>query len=311
MSSDYSSYLNSIGRIPMLSGRQQIELGTAVRAWLDWRDGPVPRAVERRGRRAKDRMVTANLRLVVHWAKRYQNKGMELMDLIQEGTLGLIRGVEKYDPTTGYRISTYATWWIRQALTRALSNQSSVIRVPSTQTSLLAKAKRTVSDIEAQTGRTPSIEEVAELIGSTVQQLQTSMDLVTRARSTLSLDAGMPNSDGSTSWADVVPAPLEDWAGRMDLDLACEALTEAMEELPERQRELLVGAMEGRTLKESAAAVGVSTHTAKLCRDAAEQRLRERMVPGHRPKPAPAVVPTPISMKVVVGRLQAMDLLAA
>jgi hypothetical protein len=126
MAEGLSDYLRAIGRVPMLSADEQIMLGTSVRRWLDDPE-PTPAAI-RRGKRAKDRMVQANLRLVVSWAKRYQNKGVGLDDLVQEGNLGLIRAVEKYDPSTGYRFSTYATWWIRQGLSKAITDKSSTIR---------------------------------------------------------------------------------------------------------------------------------------------------------------------------------------
>ena len=149
------SYLRDIGRVPLLSHEQEITLGRQVQELMlleeleqDLRDrlGEVPSLealaaeaglsvplLRRRlqaGRRAKERMVAANLRLVVSVAKKYTKRNMELLDLIQEGTIGLVRGVEKFDPTRGYKFSTYAYWWIRQGITRAIAEKSRTIRLP-------------------------------------------------------------------------------------------------------------------------------------------------------------------------------------
>jgi RNA polymerase primary sigma factor len=144
MASSLSSYLGEIGRHQLLTPEQELTLGRKVQAMAvlqercrqaggegsacDFSDRE--RRTLRLGERAKNQMITANLRLVVNLAKRYQNKGLDLLDLIQEGTLGLTRAVEKYDPTRGHRFSTYAYWWIRQGLNRALSTQSRTIRIP-------------------------------------------------------------------------------------------------------------------------------------------------------------------------------------
>jgi len=144
MASSLSSYLGEIGRHQLLTPEQELTLGRKVQAMAvlqercrqaggegsacDYSD--LERRTLRLGERAKNQMITANLRLVVNLAKRYQNKGLDLLDLIQEGTLGLTRAVEKYDPTRGHRFSTYAYWWIRQGLNRALSTQSRTIRIP-------------------------------------------------------------------------------------------------------------------------------------------------------------------------------------
>ncbi|MFM7675023.1 MAG: sigma-70 family RNA polymerase sigma factor, partial [Synechococcus sp.] len=150
------SYLRDIGRVPLLSHEQEITLGRQVqelmaleemREELTMRSGGHPPSQEQlaaeagltvpllkrrlqAGRRAKERMVAANLRLVVSVAKKYTKRNMELLDLIQEGTLGLVRGVEKFDPTRGYKFSTYAYWWIRQGITRAIAEKSRTIRLP-------------------------------------------------------------------------------------------------------------------------------------------------------------------------------------
>ena len=136
-----SWYLATIGRIPLLTPAEEIELGNQVQQMMALtEDGTIAvdseqfsskdRRMIRIGRRAKQRMMKANLRLVVSVAKKYQGKGLELLDLIQEGSLGLERAVEKFDPTRGYKFSTYAFWWIRQSMTRAIACQSRTIRLP-------------------------------------------------------------------------------------------------------------------------------------------------------------------------------------
>ncbi|MFN9989420.1 MAG: sigma-70 family RNA polymerase sigma factor, partial [Cyanobacteriota bacterium] len=144
MASSLSAFLGEIGRHQLLTPEQELTLGRKVQAMVGLQErctmaggqGPaceydeIERRTMRVGERAKQQMITANLRLVVNLAKRYQGKGLDLLDLIQEGTIGLTRAVEKFDPTRGHRFSTYAYWWIRQGLNRALSTQSRTIRIP-------------------------------------------------------------------------------------------------------------------------------------------------------------------------------------
>jgi RNA polymerase nonessential primary-like sigma factor len=145
--------------------RQSLQQGTA--AWAE-RLGVTAAELQQqlhRGRRAKERMIQANLRLVVAVAKKYQNRGMELLDLVQEGTLGLERGVEKYDPTRGFRFSTYAYWWIRQGITRAIATQSRTIRLPVHVTEKLNRIKKAQRQIATEQGRLASVADLARELG--------------------------------------------------------------------------------------------------------------------------------------------------
>jgi len=150
-------YLNEIGKIPLLTAEQELELA---------------RGVVKGSQSCKDRMIKANLRLVVTIAKRYLNKGLDLLDLVEEGNLGLIRAVEKFDPELGYRFSTYATWWIKQNIDRALMNQARTIRLPIHVMKDLNACLKSAARLGETLDRFPTEEEIAESSGRTVKQVK-------------------------------------------------------------------------------------------------------------------------------------------
>jgi RNA polymerase primary sigma factor len=183
-------YLRAIGRTPLLSAAEELELARSVQLMLSLVaiDQPTVEqlALIQRGKRAKNQMIQANLRLVVTVAKKYQNRGLELLDLIQEGSLGLERAVEKFDPSKGYKFSTYGYWWIRQGITRALQTDARTIRLPVHVQEKLSKIKITTRKLVEQLGRKPNSDELAEALGMTVTELRV---LLVQQRQCASLDS--------------------------------------------------------------------------------------------------------------------------
>ena len=186
MVSSLSAFLGEIGRHQLLTPEQELTMGRKVQAMvaitekchLAGGSGPECEFSKeelqtiRIGERAKNQMITANLRLVVNLAKRYQGKGLDLLDLIQEGTLGLTRAVEKYDPTRGHRFSTYAYWWIRQGLNRALSTQSRTIRIPVNVNEKLTKLRAAKSRLMQLNGMPPSAEQLSKAMKISLEDVE-------------------------------------------------------------------------------------------------------------------------------------------
>jgi len=177
-------YLNQIGKVPLLSAGQEVELAKRIEAGLfaehKLADGGLSLSAEARadleqvaedGRRAKTHLVEANLRLVVSLARRYTGRGMLFLDLIQEGNMGMIRGVEKFDYTRGYKFSTYATWWIRQAITRAMADQSRTIRLPAHMAATVSNLAWAQRQMLQDLGREPTSQELADKLDMTLEKL--------------------------------------------------------------------------------------------------------------------------------------------
>jgi RNA polymerase primary sigma factor len=176
-------YLREIGRVPLLTAEEEVELAKAIEAGLfaeeklhhGLSEGPAQRAdlgvLAAEGLRAKQRLIEANLRLVVSIAKRYIGRGLGFLDLIQEGNLGLIRAVEKFDYTKGYKFSTYATWWIRQAITRAIADQARTIRIPVHMVETINKMARVQRQLHQSLGREASSAEIAAEMGLPVERV--------------------------------------------------------------------------------------------------------------------------------------------
>ena len=206
-----SWYLSSIGRVPLLTPAEEIELGNQVQVMMnlveqgeDATFTAREKKLIRVGRRSKERMMKANLRLVVSVAKKYQGKGLELLDLIQEGSLGLERAVEKFDPTRGYKFSTYAFWWIRQSMTRAIACQSRTIRLPVHLSERLATVRKATMDLAHKLGAMPSRKEIATELGMGLDELD---GLLRQALTTSSLDAPISGEEGRSFLGELIADP--------------------------------------------------------------------------------------------------------
>jgi RNA polymerase nonessential primary-like sigma factor len=297
------SYLRDIGRVPLLSHEQEITLGRQVqelmaleelREELTIRSGGeeptdqevaeaadlTPAQIKRRlqaGRRAKERMVAANLRLVVSVAKKYTKRNMELLDLIQEGTIGLVRGVEKFDPTRGYKFSTYAYWWIRQGITRAIAEKSRTIRLPIHITETLNKLKKAQRELSQELGRTPTVGELAVAAELPEEEVK---DLLCRARQPVSLETKVGDGE-DTELLDLLAGegagPDEMVAG----ECLRGDLRELLEQLPELQGRVLrmrygMGGEEPMSLTGIARTLGLSRDKTRNLERRALEQIRSR-----------------------------------
>jgi len=232
MPSTLSDYLETISRYPLLDKNQEIILGRRVQRWLNDPD-PSP-AVVRSGKRAQDKMIQCNLRLVVSVCKKYlrhSNKS-ELLDLIQEGTIGLTRGVQKFDPERGYALSTYVYWWIRQSVNRYRQYHERMIRLPGGGTDAIAKSRVFIYQFTAKHGRRPTLEECAEHCKITPRRMR---DYLRQQDDCCSLDVRANRGEG-TALLDHQAADDEDMLDRIAFDLGAQFLGDQLAQLSETER---------------------------------------------------------------------------
>jgi RNA polymerase primary sigma factor len=212
-------FLNQVARYPLLTAAQEVELA---------------KRIERGDRAAKDLMINSNLRLVVSIAKKYQGHDLPLLDLIQEGIFGLIRAAEKFDWRRGYKFSTYATWWIRQAVQRGVANKSRAIRIPVHVTERERRLARAENELAVTLGRPPDDEELAKAAKLSAKQLR---EVRAAPRAVTSLDR--PIGEDETGLGELLPAEGEEPVEELHLSLREEALRRAVANLPELERQVV------------------------------------------------------------------------
>jgi RNA polymerase primary sigma factor len=252
-------FLRDAGRHPLLTAAQEVELA---------------KRIERGDGQAKQTMIQSNLRLVVSIAKNYRNQGLPFLDLIQEGTLGLIRAVEKFDWRRGYKFSTYATWWIRQAVARALADKARTIRMPVHIVERMQKLNRAERTLWTQLGREPSLEEIAEEANLPIAQAH---EVKAAARASTSLDQPVGDTEDAV-FGDFVAGegPLPD--EQVEVSLRCQALAEALAALSERERRVLIlryglDDAEPKTLEEIGRRLGLTRERVRQIETEALKRL--------------------------------------
>jgi len=283
------AYLKDIKSIPLLTSKQEIELATRIK---------------RGDMKAKRQMIVSNLRLVINIAKRYSHLGVPLLDLIEEGNLGLMKAVMKYNPKKGFRFSTYAAWWIRQYITRAIANQGKTVRIPVYMTERLSKFKRVTEELTQQFGRKPTAQEIARRMRFSLERIHQLQELVTTSQAT-SLETPV-GEGGETEMIDLLedetlPSP-QDSIARF---LQRERIEVWLKRMTERERCVLLlryGLEDGvtRTLGETAKRFGITRERVRQIELAAMRKLRtylasegqesssqEPTLPVFPPKPSP------------------------
>ena len=257
-------YLKEIGRVPLLTPEEEIDLALKIQA-----GGPD-------GEKAKQRLSEANLRLVVSIAKRYVGRGMQFLDLIQEGNLGLIKAVEKFDHTKGFKFSTYATWWIRQAITRAIADQARTIRIPVHMVETINKVKKVSSQLLHEMGHDPSAEEIAERLEMPVDKVR---EIMRVAQEPVSLETPIGEEEDS-HLGDFIPdddAPIP--AEAASQTLLKEQLADVLKTLTPREEKVLrlrFGLEDGRprTLEEVGKEFNVTRERIRQIEAKALRKLR-------------------------------------
>ena len=283
-------HLRAIGRIPLLNAAEEISLARrvqrgrareAIAEELEMRAGGKapspetwaleaglsPQELRRQlnaAARAKQRMVTANLRLVVSVAKRYANRFLELEDVIQEGNMGLIKAVDRYDPTRGYKFSTYAFWWIRESITRGLAKRGRAIRLPAHMIEMLNRLRKSQQMLYQDLGRQPSLEELAEATGFKLLDVR---EALFRAQPPVSLDASS-GENGDQQLIDQLASDLESPDERTHQEQLRIDVHRTLEQLPEDQQKLLklrygIDSQEPMTLSAIARTMGITRDSAR------------------------------------------------
>ena len=258
------AFLQAIGRYPLLSGAQEVELAKQI-----LQGGPA-------GERAKRHLVRANLRLVVSIAKRYVNRGVPFSDLIQEGTLGLMRAAEKFDYERGFKFSTYAYWWIRQGITRAVASQSRLVRIPIHIVEKLNQVKRLRRQLSENLGRHPTQTELAEAMDLSLEKLN---EILASGRQTLSLHTRVGKEE-DTELLQLIEAqnmlsPEED----LDDTLLSDQMEEVLAQLSPRERDVIelrygINTGQTHTLNEIAQLYGLSRERVRQIQAKAMRKLR-------------------------------------
>ena len=288
MGDSVHTYLKSIGRTSLLTAEQEVDLAKRIEAGLfaehkletaTGLDEDYRRALElvaEDGRRAKAHMLEANLRLVVSVAKKYSDRGLSLLDVVQEGNLGLIRAVEKFDYTKGYKFSTYAMWWIRQAIQRGFADSARTIRLPVHVLEMLSKLSRVERDMHQRLGREPTPEELAVELDRTPDQIE---ELLRTSRQPISLDSTI-GEDGETSIGDLIEdVDAPEASELVDRQLMAEQLRSALDALTPREATIMAmrfGLYDGNphTLDEIGRALGLTRERIRQLEKQSLSKLR-------------------------------------
>ena len=259
-------YLNEIAREPMLTPEEEAELATKIH-----KGG-------KEGEQARDRLVSANLRFVVSVAKQYQNQGIFLTDLINEGNMGLVKAAEKFDETRGFKFISYAVWWIRQSIIEALAVKSRIVRVPLNQVGIAGKVNRATEQFVQLNGRIPSTQELSQITGIDENTIESARDANSH---TTSIDAPLGNEEGDNSMADILTS--DDTFTSSDSQLDRESMNQFIndllkEVLNEREQTIIresfgIGVME-KSLEEIADEMGMTRERIRQVKEKAIRKIK-------------------------------------